>query len=154
VAPSGCRHPARARFSERAEARRRVIAAEQVGERVGLDGQVLPPRLPATAAAFCAGGAGLRHVEVIAAVLASDAAGRLTPEVWAAAEAELAGKAALYTPAQLRDYGRALLDRLDQVRHPTQPHHPKDEPRIDGRRFRCRDRRGLGPTRSGCRRRR
>ena len=102
-AQRGYRHPAWALADllgmERAEARRRVIAAEQVGERVGLDGQLLPPRLPATAERFAAGEAGLRHVEVIAAVLGSDAARRLAPPVWAAAEAELAGKAGLYTPA-------------------------------------------------------
>ena len=33
---------------EQGEARRRVAAADQVSPRVGLDGTVLPPRLPAT----------------------------------------------------------------------------------------------------------
>jgi hypothetical protein len=51
---------------DRVEARPRVAAAEAVCERVGLDGQVLPAKLPATAAVFAAGRAGLRHVEVIA----------------------------------------------------------------------------------------
>src|SRR5690349_10211413 len=37
---------------ERFEARRRVLAAEQVTPRVGLDGSPLPARLPATAAVF------------------------------------------------------------------------------------------------------
>ena len=40
---------------ERFEARRRVTAAEQVAPRVGLDGTVLPARLPATAEVFAAG---------------------------------------------------------------------------------------------------
>ena len=40
---------------ERFEARRRVVAAEQVTARVGLDGVVLPARLPATAAVFAGG---------------------------------------------------------------------------------------------------
>ena len=44
-------------------------AAEQVTPRAGLDGAVLPARLPATAEVFAAGRAGLRHVEVIARVL-------------------------------------------------------------------------------------
>ena len=39
-----------------------------------------PARLPATAEVFGAGRAGLRHVEVIARVLGSKAAGRLSPE--------------------------------------------------------------------------
>jgi 5-methylcytosine-specific restriction protein A len=40
---------------ERPEARRRVVAAEQVTARVGLDGTLLAARLPATAAVFAAG---------------------------------------------------------------------------------------------------
>ena len=58
---------------ERFEARRRVTAAEQVTPRTGLDGGVLPARLPATAEVFAAGRTGLRHVEVIARVLAQQA---------------------------------------------------------------------------------
>jgi 5-methylcytosine-specific restriction protein A len=78
---------------ERFEARRRVTAAEQVTARTGLDGSLLPARLPATAAVFAAGGAGLRHVEVVARVLGSATAGRLSPEQWAGAEELLAVKA-------------------------------------------------------------
>jgi 5-methylcytosine-specific restriction protein A len=51
---------------EHVEARRVVIAAEQVIPRVDLQGQVLPARLPATADAFAAGQTSVRHVEVIA----------------------------------------------------------------------------------------
>jgi 5-methylcytosine-specific restriction protein A len=99
---------------ERFEARRRVVAAEQVSPRLGLDGTVLPARLPATAAAFAAGRAGLRHVEVIARVLATPAAGRLAPEQWAGAEEQLAARAAEYTPAELQAWGTALVELLDQ----------------------------------------
>lgn len=56
---------------ERFEARRRVVAAEQVVPRVGLDGSVLPARLPHTAAVFAAGQASLRHVDAVATVLSS-----------------------------------------------------------------------------------
>ena len=98
---------------ERFEARRRVTAAEQVCERVGLDGTPLPARLAATAQVFAAGRTGLRHVEVIAKVLATPAAGRLTPQLWAAAEAQLAAKAADYTPSELHTWGSALVDALD-----------------------------------------
>src|SRR3954452_514024 len=42
---------------DRGEARRHLSAAEHVGPRVGLDGAVLPARLPATATAFAAGAA-------------------------------------------------------------------------------------------------
>jgi len=62
---------------ERADAKRYLSAAEHVGPRTGLDGTPLPPRLAATAAAFDAGAACLRHVEVVARVLGSDAASRL-----------------------------------------------------------------------------
>ena len=99
---------------ERFEARRRVTAAEQVTPRTGLDGAVQPARLPATAAVFAAGRTGLRHVEVIARVLASKAAGRLSPQVWAGAEAQLAGKADVYTPHELHEWGTALVELLDQ----------------------------------------
>ena len=83
---------------ERFEARRRVVAAEQVTPRVGLDGAPLPARLPATATVFAAGATSLRHVETIARVLGSDAAGRLSPQQWAGAEEQLAAKADVYTP--------------------------------------------------------
>jgi 5-methylcytosine-specific restriction protein A len=99
---------------ERFEARRRVVAAEQVAARVGLDGAGLPARMPATAVEFEAGRAGLRHVEAIARVLATPAAERLTPEQWAGAEAALADKAGVYTPAELQAWGSALVEALDQ----------------------------------------
>jgi hypothetical protein len=95
------------------EARRRVVAAEQACERIGLDGTVIPARLPYTGKAFAAGQAGLRHVEVIAALLASAAAGRLTDGQRAGVEEQLAAKAAEYTPSQLRTWGAALIERLD-----------------------------------------
>ncbi len=96
------------------EARRRVVAAEQVTARAGLDGNPLPARLPATAAVFADGRASLRHVEVIARVLGTNAAGRLSPEEWAGAEDQLAAKAALYTPTELHNWGKALVETLDQ----------------------------------------
>lgn len=64
-------------------AARLVRAAEQVATRTMLDGQVLPARLPATAAALAAGRISVRHVEVISEVLTSAAAARLTPAGWA-----------------------------------------------------------------------
>jgi Domain of unknown function (DUF222)/HNH endonuclease len=98
---------------ERFEARRRVHAAEQVCPRIGLDGTRLPPRLAATAAVFDAGRARLRHVEVIARLLDSPAARRLSPQVWAGAEATLAAKAGEYTPTQLQSWGAELIEKLD-----------------------------------------
>ncbi|GAA1293153.1 HNH endonuclease signature motif containing protein [Pseudonocardia aurantiaca] len=99
---------------ERFEARRRVTAAEHVSPRIGLDGAVLPARLAATADVFAAGRTGLRHVEVIARVLASPSAARLAPGVWAGAEAALADKAEMYTPSELQAWGTALVEALDE----------------------------------------
>jgi hypothetical protein len=99
---------------EHVEARRRTVAADQVAPRTGLDGAVLPARLPATAEVFGAGRVGLRHVEVIARVLGGKAAGRLSPQQWAGAEEQLAGMATLYTPRELQESGRALVELLDQ----------------------------------------
>jgi 5-methylcytosine-specific restriction protein A len=95
------------------EARRRVHAADLVCPRIGLDGSPLPPRLAATAQVFEAGRARLRHVEVIAKLLDSSAAHRLTPRVWADAEATLADKATEYTPSELRSWGTELIEKLD-----------------------------------------
>ncbi|MGI9001692.1 MAG: DUF222 domain-containing protein [Pseudonocardia sp.] len=99
---------------ERFEARRRVTVAEQVCPRTGLDGTALPARLPATAEVFAAGQASLRHVEVIARVLAGPSAARLTPETWAGAEAQLAAKTSEYSPSELHTWGTALVELLDQ----------------------------------------
>jgi 5-methylcytosine-specific restriction protein A len=96
------------------EARRRVTAAEQVAPRTGLDGAVLPARLPATAEVFGAGRVGLRHVEVIARVLGGKTAGRLSAQQWAGAEEQLATMATLYSPRELQEWGRALVELLDQ----------------------------------------
>ena len=99
---------------ERHEARRRVTAADQVCPRIGIDGRALPARLAATAEVFTAGATTLRHVEVVASVLATAAAERLSPEVWAGAEAQLAERATEYTPSELRTWGTGLVDALDQ----------------------------------------
>jgi hypothetical protein len=99
---------------ERIEARRRVVAAEQVTARVGLDGAALPARLPATAAVFAAGAASLRHVDAIARVLGSASAARLTLAQWAGVEEQLAAKAQVYTPSELQAWGAQLVEVLDQ----------------------------------------
>jgi hypothetical protein len=99
---------------ERFDARRRVVVAEQVTSRVGLDGAPLPARLPATATVFAAGATSLRHVEVIAGVLGTAAAARLSPEQWAGAEEQLAAKAHAYTPSELQAWGTTLVEALDQ----------------------------------------
>jgi hypothetical protein len=98
---------------ERVEARGHLSAAEHVRPRVGLDGTPLPARLPTTAAVFDAGAASVRHVEVVARVLGSDAAGRLDPQRWMAAEAQLASWIPECTPHELHARGEQLLEALD-----------------------------------------
>jgi Domain of unknown function (DUF222)/HNH endonuclease len=98
---------------ERGDARRHLSAAEHVRPRIGLDGAPLPARLPATAAAFDTGRASLWHVEVVARVLGSDAAGRLDPPQWAAAEAQLAAWIPDCTPHELHARAEQLLEALD-----------------------------------------
>ena len=100
---------------DRPEARRQVVAAEQVCPRIGLDGSESPARLPATAARFTDGRLGIGHVDVIAKLLDKPEARRLSPEVWAGAEAgAYADKATCYTPGELYAYGMALITALDQ----------------------------------------
>jgi 5-methylcytosine-specific restriction protein A len=95
-------------------AARRVRVAEQVSERVALDGQRLPDLLPYTAGVFAAGETSLRHVEVIVDALGSPAAGRLAAQVWAAAEQQLAMRAREYRPRELAAFARDLITTLDQ----------------------------------------
>ncbi|MFC4948221.1 HNH endonuclease signature motif containing protein [Pseudonocardia sp. GCM10023141] len=99
---------------EWAEARRHSVAVEQICPRVALDGAELPALLPATAEAFHAGAVTLRHVEVIAKVLASSAASRISPDDLAVVEAELASTAAETTPDRLFRHGTDLINLLDQ----------------------------------------
>ena len=99
---------------ERPEARRRVVAAEHVTPRIGLDGATLPARLPAAAAVFAAGKARLAHVDAVARVLASPSAQRLTPAQWAGVEEQLAAKTDTFTPSELREWGIQLVELLDQ----------------------------------------
>jgi hypothetical protein len=56
----------------------------------------------------------VRHVEVVARVLGTRAAGRLTPQQWAGVEQQLAAKTEEYTPTELHRWGSALVEMLDQ----------------------------------------
>jgi 5-methylcytosine-specific restriction protein A len=63
---------------------------------------------------FAAGATSVAHVETIVRELDTPAARRLDPGRRAGAEAELADKAGVYTPSELADYARTLIERLDQ----------------------------------------
>ncbi|MDQ3151340.1 MAG: HNH endonuclease [Actinomycetota bacterium] len=110
-----------------AQATRWVKLAGELTPRIGLDGQVCPPRLAATAAMFATGKIGLRHAETITAALGTRAAARLTPAVWAMAEQTLAEHAPRYQPRELACFARDLISALDEDgpapddRDPQQP---------------------------------
>jgi 5-methylcytosine-specific restriction protein A len=63
---------------------------------------------------FASGEIGMRHVEVIAALLGTSAAERLPTGTWADAERQLAAHAPDYTPAELHTWGTQLISLLDQ----------------------------------------
>lgn len=98
---------------DRADARRRTLAAEHVHPRTALDGAPQPPALPATAERFADGRIGLRHVHVIATVLGSHAARRIHPDRLALAEAEIAEHATVYNPGELHTWATRLIEALD-----------------------------------------
>ncbi|WP_411815722.1 DUF222 domain-containing protein [Gordonia sp. SND2] len=86
--------------------------AETIGEFSNFQGETLPPRKPATAAAVAAGTVGAEHALVISGVLAK-VPGCISPEVKARAEAELADAAAGLNPDDLGKVGDRLLAHLD-----------------------------------------
>jgi 5-methylcytosine-specific restriction protein A len=98
----------------KSEATRTVRLASALFSSATLDGQPIPPVLPATAAAFDSWSIDLDHAVVIRRLLASGPARRLDPERWVAAERQLARWAQEYHADQLSDMGRRLLDGLDQ----------------------------------------
>lgn len=96
----------------RAEARRRLRDAEQLGPRLTLSGEALPPELPATAKAWQAGLLDVEHLRVIQAFVA-DLPFDLDPAAAAKAESFLADKAAELRPDQLQKAADALAVRLN-----------------------------------------
>ena len=94
-------------------ASRYVEVAQHVGARTALDGSRLEPVLPATAAAFTAGATTLRHVEVIAGLLDSKPATRISLADRESIEAGLGEAAQTFTPLEVRIMGRQLLDAAD-----------------------------------------
>ena len=85
--------------------------AQHVGPRTALDGSPLEPVLPATAAAFTAGATTMRHVEVIAALMNSEPAARISAADRESIEDSLGEAAWTFTPREVRIMGRQLLDR-------------------------------------------
>lgn len=96
----------------RADARRRLADAADLGARRAVSGQPLGPVLPATAAAQARGEIGAEHVKVIREFLEHLPA-EVDPLTAAAAEAQLGGLAGGLTPEYLGKVAAQLMAYLD-----------------------------------------
>lgn len=104
------------------EARARVEHAAMVGTRRTITGDILPPRLPATAAALAAGEIGTGQLRVITETIAALPASVPEP-ARERAEVDLAGYARDFDPRRLRIIAHRLLTKLDPDGPP-----PSDDP--------------------------
>ncbi|MEO9237613.1 MAG: DUF222 domain-containing protein [Jatrophihabitantaceae bacterium] len=94
------------------EASRRVRHADQLAERVTITGEVLPPLLPATAAARAEGRLTAEHVSVIIRTIAK-LPSTLPVEDISSAEQFLVDQARTFDAATLNNIARQLIDTLD-----------------------------------------
>lgn len=94
------------------EARARVEHAAAVGDRRGLTGQILAPRLPQTAAALAAGQIGVGQLRVITETVAALPASVPEP-VRERVEADLAGYGRDLAPRALRTIAQRIVATLD-----------------------------------------
>ena len=97
----------------RGEAGRRVRAGEQLGERVTMTGEPLPPLRPALADAVRAGDAGPEQVDICLRALGSVDHRGFDPADLEAAEGLLAQFATAFGPADLRPLAQQVVDRID-----------------------------------------
>jgi Domain of unknown function (DUF222) len=109
------------------DGRRWVAVASSVFPTTSLVGEVLEPRLPATAMALGAFEIERAHADVIESALASDAARRISVEQWVGAEVLFADWARQSSPEQLARHARDHLDMLDQDGAPP----GEDDPRVN-----------------------
>ncbi|WP_062887246.1 HNH endonuclease signature motif containing protein [Mycobacterium avium] len=103
---------AEATLISRAEAARRVHTAADLGPRVGLTGEPLPPLLAATAAAQREGSLGLEQVAVIRK-FCHQLPGWIDQATRERAEADLAREGTRYRPEQLAALAGTLADCLN-----------------------------------------
>ena len=104
------------------EAGTRVALAAQLAPRRTLNGELLAPQLPHTAAALAAGEIGPAQIRVIAETMNAIPTS-VSPTQREAAEAELARHARSFDPTSLHKIGRHILAHLD----PDGPK-PREEP--------------------------
>ncbi|BBX83371.1 HNH endonuclease signature motif containing protein [Mycolicibacterium aubagnense] len=95
------------------EARRRVRDMENLGPRLGLTGEVLPPRWEEAARAQADGAINTDHVEVIANFMAN-LPDWVDPATTTQSEQTLVARARHQTPEELRAAANKLLYELDQ----------------------------------------
>ncbi|WP_051581158.1 HNH endonuclease signature motif containing protein [Pseudonocardia acaciae] len=100
------------RVPRRASAR--MVAVARAVFPTTLDGHPVEPKLPATATVLATGEIDAQHADVIERHLSSEAARRIDPARWAAAEVQLADWARLYRPDELDRMARELIEQLDQ----------------------------------------
>lgn len=94
------------------EARNRVATAEALAPRQSLIGETLPPRCPATAAAFAAGEISAAAVRIVTDAMRRMPAG-VHPETEAEIEQTLAGHARRFEPRPLAQITHRVLAHLD-----------------------------------------
>jgi hypothetical protein len=123
------------------QARARVREAEQLATRRTLTGEVLPARLPATAAALAAGEVGTGALQVIAQTMAQ-LPSTVSQDDRDQIEATLAQHARDFDPRQLGVIARRILDQLDP--DGTPPLQEPDDPCPAAGELRIRDRRDGG----------
>src|SRR5688500_12854777 len=95
-------------------ARQHIKVAQHVGPRFALDGAPLDPVLPVSAAAFAAGATTMRHVGVIATLMNSRSASRISLADRVSIETSLGEAAMIFTPRDVRIMGQELLAAADQ----------------------------------------
>ncbi len=110
------------------EAAAREAHREQLAHRRSLIGQLLPPRLPATAAALAQGAIGAAHVEVVDKVMAALPDG-FDLQTRTAVEEQIANFARDYSPRETGVLAAQLLERLDP--DGPEPHHADPVERPD-----------------------
>ncbi len=96
-----------------AESSSRVRHAHELGPRLSLSGEVLPPVLPLTASARAEGAITARHVDVIIRAMTTLRAASLPVEEQQQAEAFLVEQAHCFDPGTLSGIVRQLIDTLD-----------------------------------------
>ncbi len=100
----------------RAEAARRVAAAELLGPRHAIGGEVLEPVLPACAAALADGSICAAHIKVVRATMKT-ACGRMSGTELADLEVSLVAAAKTTTPETLEKAAERVLYKLNQDGH-------------------------------------